>query len=848
MDARELPSGIVTFLFTDVEGSTRLMQRLGPAFDAVLEDHRRLLRRAFVDHDGAELQTHGDGFFVAFSSADDAIAAAVDGQRALGGHSWPPGAAVRVRMGISSGEAVPNPHGDYVALAVNEAARIVSAAHAEQIIVSERTASLANGVGVIDLGRFRLRGFNEPVRLMQVEGPGLVTEFPEPHAARESLGNLLPGRTSFIGRDFDLALLGEHVSDGQLVTITGPGGAGKTRLAIETGRAISARFDGGVWFVDLTAASAGHGVAEIAVAATGTPAGADADSIGMLCRRLGDDRALLILDNCEHLLEEAARFVDDLLDAAPLISVVATSRAPLGVTGEQVWRIAPLRLPQSDDPLEVAASDAGRLFAERAALVDPTFSLAANSGPVADICRDLDGLPLAIELAAARAGALDVADIARSIKASSLVDTRREAPSRHETLRAAIDWSHDLLEEDERVLFRRLSAFVGGFTLDAAEEICGHGIATIPSLVRLLDHSLLIREASRYRMLETIRGYAADRLEGSGEAPDIFTRHATWFADFFSTNVAETARNVDWVTIDDEVDNALAALGRSPAASASAVSLATNLAWLASRRGHGRKVLPAVERIVSAVGEAPSVASATLLLRAGSSAFLIGGGRAREWVERATAMWRTIGERRWLGRTLFTLAMVAAADDTATTAAAVDEALAIAREVGDVDLEGRCLNGLGEMARTRGDFEEAAAFYQNAVELDRRAGSPMVSHLANLGKALVETGDLEASRAALVDAMGSLEKEGSRVACIGVLDGFASLHTARGNGETAASLIGAADKLSDALGFVREAVDASGSKSTRDRVRLMIDPDAFGRLVEEGAALSLAEASTLALS
>lgn len=540
-----LPTGTVTFLFTDIEGSTRRWQE-DPSMSTALARHDGILRKAVEVNRGHLLKHTGDGAVAVFQAAGEALAAAVDAQRALAEEDWD-GEPLEARMAVHTGEAEER-DGDYFGPALNVASRLMAAGHGGQILVSLTTEELIrkrvpHGGRLVDLGEHRLRDLDHPEKVFQVVADGLQDVFPPLATVAHAATNLPEPRTSFVGREADVAdvvrLLGSH----RLVTLVGVGGAGKTRLAIEVAHRSLDRFPGGVYFGDLSVLTDGAAVARAVAEAlgmppTGGPSGTAAsrsieDEVAAFLR---DRRALLVLDNCEHLLDDCADLVDGLLVTAPHLAVLATSREALAVEGEQSWQVRSLSLPEGDLADD---SEAMHLLVERIRSVRPDFELRPDNGEaLAEICIRLDGIPLALELAAARAAHLAPGDIAQRLgdRFKLLAGGRRRA-QRQQTLQAAVDWSYDLLTPEEQALLRRLAVFAGGFTLDAVEGVGGAGIdaVTVDLLGSLVDKSLVLSDAvagqTRYRLLETIRLYAEGKLLEAGEAESVRSRHRDWFLE-----------------------------------------------------------------------------------------------------------------------------------------------------------------------------------------------------------------------------------------------------------------------------------------------------------------------------
>ncbi len=530
-----LPTGTVTFMLTDVAQSTRLWESDPEAAASAIARHYELLNAAIVDHHGSRPVEQGEGDSVvgAFARATDAVAAALDAQRSFAAEPWPSGHALQVRMALHTGEIRVRDEGNYFGPAIIRCARLRTIAHGGQTLVSDVAAHLvadrlSEGVSLRSLGTHRLKDLNRAESVWQLCHADLVTDFP-PLLSLDRFPNNLPVQlTAFVGRETELGELELALSSGRLVTLAGVGGCGKTRLAAQLAADLVDRFEDGAWWVDLSTVTDPDLVPQVLAGALGLRRELDRPLTETLLDHVRDHQMLVVLDNCEQVLESAAAFAEQLLRSAPALRVLATSREPLGIAGEVTWRVPSL-----------GRSEGVRLFCERAALVRSGYSPhEAEREAIATICERLDGLPLAIELAAARTRLLAPSRIVAGIddRFRLLTGGSRNAVARQQTLEASVSWSHDLLDEAERALFRRVSAFAGWFTLEAAEDVCTGGdvdaYAVLGLLGQLVDKSLVQAEpteASRFRMLETLRQYASQRLVDAGESDSVRDRHLDWF-------------------------------------------------------------------------------------------------------------------------------------------------------------------------------------------------------------------------------------------------------------------------------------------------------------------------------
>lgn len=522
---RELPSGLVTFVFTDIEGSTILLNQLGGEdYGEALVRHREIIGAAAESRGGHVVSTPGDAMFLAFSDPLGAVVAMRDAFIGLAAEPWPQDVALRVRAGAHAGEAVPR-GGDYVAIAVHQAARVGAAAHGGQILMSSSVASVAGalpaGIALRDLGKFVLRDFPLPEPLFQLHSPELESDFPRPRTAEVVRGNLPVVRTSFVGRIPELAFLRTEIRDKRLITLVGPGGVGKSRLSAELASGLVDSFPDGVWLVELAPIVDETGCVPAVAEVLGVPLSSEGNDLHALVEGVAGRRMLVVLDNCEHVLSEAAAVADS-LSVTPDVSVLATSRSPLGVPGETVHRVTSL-----------GVGDATDLFIDRAGAAGATD---LDRGVVQNLVLQLDGIPLALELAAACTRSIGVNELAARLddRFRLLRSESGASIAQHRTLKALVDWSHDLLDDDERVLFRRLAVFSGGCTLESAERVCSGELLAEEDvafhLTGLVDKSLVqmlpgVAGESRYTMLETLRMYAAGRLHEAEEETDAHRRH-----------------------------------------------------------------------------------------------------------------------------------------------------------------------------------------------------------------------------------------------------------------------------------------------------------------------------------
>ncbi len=869
-----LPTGTVTFLFTDIEGSTRLLHHLGNRYIDVLAEYRRLLHAATQAAGGQEAGTPGDACVIVFPRATDAVMAAVAAQRAIHGFPWPEGTAVRVRMGLHTGE--PLTAGDeYVGMDVHRAARICAAGHGGQIVLSDATHALVvehlpQDVTLRSLGKHRLKDLTSLQLLFDIVAPGLPAEFP-PLRTLDSLPNNLPRQlTSFIGREREIAEVRRLLATARAVTLTGSGGCGKTRLALQVAADLVEEFTDGVWLVELAALSDPSLVLQSAatvLSVSEQPARSLAETLVDVLR---SKSLLLVLDNCEHLVDACARFTEMMLRACPGLRILATSREALNIAGEATFRVPSLSLPERERALSLehlVQYEAVRLFADRAGLARPGFAIAQrNASPVVQLCRRLDGIPLAIELAAARMKVLSVEQIAARLddRFHLLTGGARTALPHHQTLRTAMDWSYDLLEEGERALLRRLSVFAGGWTLEAAEVVCaGDGVQrpeVLDLLARIADKSLIIVEeredGTRYRQLETVRQYFRERLLASGEAPVVRGRHRDWFLDLAERAQPEFrgAEQAAWFNrLEAEHDNLRTALEYSMERGEveAALRLASAVARFWFVRGYSAEGRGWLEAALNRSSGAPAAVRASALNAAGNLAVL---GQSdytagRSFFEKSLAMWRALGDRQGIARALTNLGLVASDQgEQAAARSLYEESLAILRELGDKWGIALSLNNLGLAAQRQGDpgaqplLEQSLAMMQ---ELGDR--QHMAVALDNLGLVASGGGNYASAGTHFKESLSIRRDLGDKRGIAYSLEGIGGLALAQGLAQRATQLMGAAEALREVIRAPLPPVDCAEYKKHTSAARSLLGEEAFGRAWAEGRAMTPEQAISEAL-
>lgn len=911
-----LPSGTITFLFTDIEGSTRLWEQHPDKMRKALTVHETILREEIARHNGYVFKTVGDGFFAVFGDALSAAAAASAAQKRLMGTSWEMPGGLRVRIALHTGTAQLQ-EGDYFGPALNRVARILSAGHGGQILVSESTRTLVErdlpqGSSLRDHGLHRLKDLARPEHIFQLVTPELPDAFPQLRSLDAFPNNLPRQLTSFVGRERELKEVRELLSAAALLTLTGSGGSGKTRLGLQVGAELVETFRDGVWLVELDVLSDESMVPRAIASAVGVH-----EELSFMARPLTDvlvdslheKSLLLILDNCEHVLSASAETATLLLRSCPDVRILATSQERLGVAGERVYQVSSLSFPgpqQPPTPERLAQYEAVRLFTERAVLSQPRFTITeANAPAVAQVVQQLEGIPLAIELAAARVKVMSVDQIAARLNERFRLLTgggRTEMP-RHQTLRAALDWSYDLLSESEKGLLRRLSVFAGGFDFEAAEAVCGDpDVDVLDLLARLVEKSLVIFDEQagtpRYRLLETVRLYGQEMLAAAGEESAVRARHRDWY--LMMVERAEPAlagpEQKDWLDrLELEHDNVRVAMRWSLTGEDKSEQPLLRLVGALWRfweiRGHwseGRKWLettlaktagadggPSRIKVLSgaanlafdqgdfprahALGEESLVLSqkfgdkhgtvVCLTLLGLEACSIENFGRARELGAESLRLSQELGDTMGIAGGLAILGLVARGEgDTAKAIEQLTQSLQHFRALGDRLRSSLVLLNLGLVVREQGDLKQARVLFEESLDLFKTLGDRWGVAFSQSNLGILAWTQHEYERAAdlykqsLVLRRDLKDKRGIATSLLGL----AAVATRQEQFERAATLFGAAEALRESIEVALPPFIRSDYDSLVATVREKLPPAAFqtawtrGRTMDQDQAINYA--------
>ena len=904
-----LPSGTVTLLFTDIEGSTQILRRLGERYDGAIAAYKRMVRAACAEAGGQEIDSQGDAFFVAFSRAADAVAAAMAVHRAEAAHSLPDGITIKTRIGLHTGEPRVTPTG-YVGLDVHRGARLCAAGHGGQLLVSASTRNLIAhdlppGVRIRDLGLHRLRDIEQLEQIYQLVVDGLPSDFPPLRTLDARPNNLPLQATPLIGRDREIASASALLrrGDTRLLTFTGPGGTGKTRLALQVGAELLGEFADGVYFVELDRISDPTLVASTIAHTLGIKEAGGQPLLESLKAELRARQALLVLDNFEQVAT-AAPLLADLLRAAPRLKFLVTSRIVLHLYGEHEFPVPPLALadPKHLPPLaRLNQYAAVALFIQRAQAVKPDFVVTNESAPaVAEICARLDGLPLAIELAAARVKLLAPQALLPRLenRLKLLTGGARDLTARQQTLRGAIDWSYNLLHDQEQALFARLGVFAGGCKLEMVEVVCNAtgdlDVDPLDGLASLVDKSLLRQEDGidgepRFSMLDTLREYALDRLAARGEATAIRNAHLAFMRRFARQAVAEQA--FDLLEVEDDNLKAALAWALQGGQYEDGIGLAASLWPFWQRRGsftEGRRWL---ERMAEAGRDGPPALRAQALLQAGQAAAFQGDHvHAMEPIEASIQLLQAIGDTNGVASAMITLGTtlrdrgdypravvvlevalelhrmggdqlgVAIATnrlgciarnlhDFSQARRLLEESLRLYRELRHDEGIARALHDLGETAQIEGDTAGAMALYQRSVPLFQELSIKIMLawSLHNQGFLLHYREDDTQALRRFRESLALFRELGTKDGTAACLEGIARVAVAGGDLQRAMRLMGASAAIGETIGGIFTPVYLIEHEQTMAQLRERLDPAQQEALWTEGRAMTLEQAVALAL-
>jgi len=836
------PQGTITFLFSDIEGSTRLWERDPGAMQPALARHDAILHACAAASNGYVFKTIGDAFCIAFDTAPDALAAAATAQRQLDEEAWGETGPLRVRMALHTGAAEFR-DGDYFGNPLNRVARILASAHGGQVLLSFSAEELVRdflpaGIRLRDIGEHRLRDLNRSEHLFQLVIDGIASEFPPLRFLEVTPNNLPSNLSTFVGRETHVTDVRELLETSRLITLTGTGGTGKTRLSLQVASQVLGEFSGGVWFVEFATLTDPLRLWETVAATLGIREEPEIPIQRTLARYVSKRKMLLLFDNCEHVLNSAATLAAELLRAGPALQILATSRHSLGISGERTWSVPPLTILNPardlfqvpDIVATVSQYEAVRLFIDRAAAAKPGFEVTRQNAPsIAQICWRLDGIPLAIELAAARAKVLSPEQIATRLddRFRLLTGGNRSVLPHQQTLRALIDWSYDLLSEDERTLFRRLGVFGGGRTLEAIEDVCtGNGVdayEALDLLQQLVDKSLLSVETGadgsvRYTMIESVWHYTQEKLETSGEVESLRDRHLACFlsvAEALLPQLEGSGIALALERIDTERSNFRLALdwaARRPHLAVKGLRIAGVLTRYWEIRGNLEEACKVFQSILHAPGALePTRERAAALAGAGRIAWCRDrAADAQPLYEQSIAIYESLGDTAaatlngaFLG---FVKRNLTVAEDIR---ACFEPALELGKASGDRLLIAIALSGLGTLAVDEGRFEEALRMKEESLAIYRAVGDKWIAGyiLWGVAKASNAAGDPVRARSALAEWVTIARELGNRWSLPYVLQAFADILLLEGNAAAAARALGAAESGREALAITLDAVD-----------------------------------------
>lgn len=863
------PSGVVTYLFTDIEGSTRLWEREPERMPRALAHHDVIVRAAVEGHRGTVVKMTGDGAHATFEDPLDAVSAALRLQQGLADMEATDGFPLRVRCGLHAG-VDERRDSDFFGRGVNRAARIMNVAHGGQVLLSQAVAVLVGdrlpaGVGLRDLGAVRLRDLANPEHVYQIIHPDLRQEFPALRSL-EAIPNNLPWQlTSFIGREHELAEVKTLLRNNRLLTLLGVGGIGKTRLSLQVAADVMDDYPDGVWFVELASVTDERLVPQAVASVLGVKEEAGRPVLEVLVKHVRDRHLLIILDNCEHLVHACAELAKQLLQSGPRLKILAASREHLHVAGETTYPVPALAVP---DPYQkfmhtaLTQYAAARLFIERAIAAQPAFQVShQNAVAVADVCCRLDGIPLAIELAAARVRAMSVEEIAARLtdRFRLLARGDRTALPRQQTLRALIDWSYDLLTEPERGLFRRLAVFAGGWTLEAAEAVGAGGeldqADILDLLTRLVEKSLVVADSehNRYQLLDTVRQYAQERLAESKEEAAVRTRHVAYylaFAEKAGAGLAGPEQPAALKQLDLDLENVLAAHAFCRG-SEGAVESGYRLVHAIKLYWFMRGLLDLGHRVTVEAVSTPTVPLASLarcraLWVAGQISSTMGRYKeAEEYLQESLNTARALNDLRMVVSVLNTLGLAALGQGNRDAARLhCEEALDLADRLGNKRGFATASNALAQIHRLNGELDAAEPLYERTVVLARELGDREVAAVAflNLAMVAIERGAAARARSLLLEVLTIAEQTGSKPAGQSALEVSAGLAALGEDWERAARFYAAAERQTGYTGIRRDPADDAFLRPLISKARDALGQARFDASHASGLALNYEEA------
>lgn len=863
-------SAVTTFLFTDIEGSTRLWEQHGERMRETLACHDAMVRAAVTGHRGSIVKMSGDGVHAVFEDPLDALAAVLQLQHALADPAASGGVALHVRCGLHAGVAERR-DGDFFGGAVNRAARITRAAHGGQVLLSEAMATLLadrlpEDVALNDLGAVRLRDLATSERVYQVVHAELRQEFPPLHSLDATPNNLPLQLTALVGRESELAQIGKLFARTRLLTLTGVGGLGKTRLSLQVAADAMESFPGGVWLVELAPLADAALVPQAVASVLGVKEEAGRPVSEALLKYVKGARVLIVLDNCEHLVHACAELARQLLQSGPHLKILASSREHLNVTGESTYSVPALATPDPRQILQPAALmqyASVRLFIDRAVAAQPAFELThQNALAVAEICQRLDGIPLALELAAARVRALSVENIAAHLndRFHLLTGGDRTAMPRQQTLRALIDWSYDLLTDHERILLRRLAVFAGGWTLAAAEAVgAGGDLAkndVLDLLTCLVEKSLVVLESEgeRYRLLETVRQYAQERLDRSDEGDAVRTRHLLFYlalAEEARPELVGPKQGAWFALLDFERENMLAAHGWADHAE-NGVESGLRFVFLSKLYWVYRGLLGLGYRMTKEALARPrqqykkrTLNRCRALHTAGQLGFFMGHyAEAESHLHESLSIAKELDDKGRIAAVLQVLGMVEIAQNNLAGARAhLNEAVSLTQELGNKRELAAALNALAQLHRVEGELHAAEQLYENVLALAREIEDreSIATVLLNLAMVLIVRNGRDRARELLLEVLAIAKEIGSRRAGQSALEVSAGLAASQGEWGQAARLYGSTEAQTGETGLHRDPADEMFLAPLIARARAELGEHAFAAHSAAGRALSYDE-------